>query len=125
MIQTSDRGSRSLFRNPVFLSCLVVCAFALLTAIVMLISWSSDSRKLKSIRNEYESVRAEYKAIVEKNDPSDKKQLSNNQIKRNLAGQSEDEEQEIRQNKTTLDKEIEKRQSQIDTLLTVPESPAP
>ena len=125
MIQTSDRGSRSLFRNPIFLSCLVVCAFALLTAVVMLISWSSDSRKLKSIRNEYESVRAEYKAIVEKNDPSDKKQLSNNQIKRNLAGQSEDEEQEIRQNKTTLDKEIEKRQSQIDTLLTVPESPAP
>ena len=114
-MKTSDQNNTRFLRKPVFLSTLVVAIAAACLAAAMMISYTRDSRALKDIRNQYEEVKAEYTAIAKKNDPSDKnrKELSNNQIKRNLAGISEDEEQEIRESKTDLDREIEKRLLQI------------
>ena len=114
-MKTSDQNITRFLRKPVFLSTLVVAIAAACLAAAMMISYTRDSRALKDIRNQYEEVKAEYTAIAKKNDPSDKnrKELSNNQIKRNLAGISEDEEQEIRESKTDLDREIKKRLLQI------------
>ena len=85
-MKTSDRAGDSLVRNPVFHSCLLVVVFAIFVSVVLLISHTSESRKLTAVRNEFEEVRTEFKVIAEKNNPSDITVLGNNQIKRNLAG---------------------------------------
>ena len=115
---TSENGKKPLFRNPVFLASLAAVVFAVLLSSVMLISYVSDSRKLKDTKSQYEDVRKEYKIIAEKNDPSvkNKKELSNNEIKRNLAGTSEDEELEIRVGKPSYDNDIANRLLQIEAL---------
>ena len=119
-MKTSDRAGDSLVRNPVFHSCLLVVVFAIFVSVVLLISHTSESRKLTAVRNEFEEVRTEFKVIAEKNNPSDITVLGNNQIKRNLAGQIEEREEEILK-KSSCDKSIEKQITEIDALQNHPD----
>ena len=117
--ETKTAEIKSIVCYPVIMVCLLSVVAAICVSIVMLISYTRDTQQLRETKAQYEEIRKEYKTIAEKNDPSQKNktELSNNEIKRKLAGQAEDEEQEILESKFKTDSEIEKRLNEIDSFL--------